>query len=471
MRDSARALLLPAICCMAATVLAAATAPPAVPSPGAAAVPASNAVAEGTAAAAILDFWRALHDATLDRLLEEMLRGNLDVRAAYSRLDRARSERHAAELERLPTGDLAGDYTRQRLSPASFPGATGTFPDQSIWDVGLDLSWELDLSGRLRHDVEARRALAAASGASLRDVQVALAAELASSYFELRGAQEQRAVAERNAENQRRTLDLTRERLDAGRGTAFDTARAQTQLSVTSATVPPIEAGVAVAEYRIAVLLGRAPEAVAGELGTPAPLPSPPKEPAIADQEELIHHRPDVATAEQVLAAETAFVGAATAARRPRLTLGASAGYSAAAFDAIGEKGTFRYVLQTAISWPAFGLARVDASVAIARAQEEEARAGYEQALLRARSEVGTALVRYRAARSRLDQIRQAAASSTSAAELARLRFVDGLADLLDVLDAERTQLEAERQLAQARTEAATAYAEVFRALGGAVAP
>jgi len=155
--------------------------------------------------------------------------------------------------------------------------------------------------------------------------------------------------------------------------------------------------------------------------------------------------------------------------RHPRLTLGASAGYTASALDAIGERGTFRYFLQSAISWPAFGLARANASVAIARSQQQEARAAYDQAVLRAREDVETALANYRAARTRLDRIREAAASSTQAAELARLRFSDGLGDLLDVLDAERSQLGAENELAQARAAAAIAYASLFRALGGAL--
>lgn len=414
-----------------------------------------------------LEFFRELRDATLDRLMDEMLRANLDLRAAEARLLGARSARHAAALELAPTGSVGGGYTRQRLSPASFPNTSGSFPDQNIWDVGFDASWELDLFGRLRRNLDAQEAIVAATDAGLRDVRVSLAAELARAYFDLRGAQEQLEVAKRNTENQRRTLELTRQRLDAGRGTGFDTERALAQLSFTLASIPTLEARVAAAQYRIGVLIGRPPVAVAEELKAPAQLPIPPPEMTIGNPEAMIRRRPDVAAAENQLKAESALVSAAKAEGLPRLSFGGSAGYTAAAFDAIGERGTFRYFLGSKISWPLFDLGRVRAGVAGAHAREEEARAGYEQTLLRAREEIEAALVRYRAARTRVQRIQDAASSSKRAAELAHMRFSDGLGDLLDVLEAERTQLEAEDQSAQARTEAATTYAALYKALGG----
>ncbi len=468
MRDAMTHVLL-AACCLAAAA-------PALPQgsevSAAAAVTAApqsdRPPVEARSAETILTFWRELHDPTLDRLLEEMLRADLDVRAAEARLRGARSARRAAELEMLPTGAVAGGYTRQRLATASFPNGSGTFPDQDIWDVGFDATWEIDLSGRLRHGLDAQRALVAASGAALRDVQVSLAAELARAYFELRGGQEQLVVAERNTENQRRTLDLTRQRLDAGRGTAFDTERASAQLGFTAATIPLLEAAVAAAQYRIGVLVGRTPDGIPDDLKSVAPLPAPPAVPVVGDPEAVIRVRPDVAAAESQVLANTAFVAAAQSEGRPRLSLGASAGYAATAFDTFGERGTFRYFLNTGVSWPVFGLSRVKAGVAIARSQEEQARAAYDQVRLRAREEIEGTLVRYRAARTRVERIRDATTSSTHAAELARLRFSDGLGDLLDVLDAERTQLEAERALVQARTEEATAYAALYKSIGGA---
>lgn len=414
-------------------------------------------------------YWRALGDTTLDRLVTELLHANLDLQAAAARVRGARAARTEVALDFAPTITAAGGYTRQRLSSASFPigFGGGRFPDQDIWDGGFDASWELDLFGRVRRSVQGQGALVGAATEDLRDVQVTLTAELARNYFELRGAQERLAVARRNAENQRRTLEVTQQRLDAGRGTAFDTERARTQLSFTLASIPTLEAQVASAQYQIGVLVGRPPAGLADELGATVPLPTMPARLAVARPDSLIRRRPDVSAAERQVAAQRAFVGSAKADYLPRVSLGGSAGYSATELGGLGDPGTFRYAVGPTISWPALNLGRVKARVDASQALASEAEAQYAQTVLQALQEVETSLVHYRTARARVDRIQDAASASARAADLARLRFEGGVADFLQVLDAERTQLDAEDQLAQAHTDAATSYAALFKALGG----
>jgi outer membrane protein, multidrug efflux system len=426
-----------------------------------------NVAAVPDSAIAQSPFWADLGDTTLTRLINEAVRANLDIRAAEARVRGARSARTEVALDLAPTVTFGGGYTRQRLSSATFPIGAGTFPDQDIWDGGFDASWELDLFGRVRRNVQAQGAFVSVAREDLRDIQVSLTAELARAYFDLRGAQEQLSVAQRNAQNQQRTLDVTRQRLEAGRGTAFDTERAQAQLSFTLASIPVLESRVAQAQYQIGVLIGRPPAAVAGELAAAAALPALPALASLASPDSVIRRRPDVAAAERRLAVERALVGAAKADYLPRVTLGGSAGYSADAFNSLGDRGTFRYAVGPIISWPALNLGRVKARVDVSRAREVEARAQYDQTVLRALQDVETSLVRYRTARARVERIEDAAAASERAAELARLRFSGGVADFLQVLDAERTQLEAQDQLAQGRTDAATAYAALYKAVGG----
>ena len=410
--------------------------------------------------------WPDLGDSTLTRLLKAAVNANLDVRAAEARVRGARAARTEAALDFAPTVTFAGGYTRQRLSSASFPGF-GAFPDQDIWDGGFDAFWELDLFGRVRRNVQAQGAFVAVTQEDQRDIQVFVAADLARAYFELRGAQEQLSVAQRNGENQRRTLQVTRQRLDAGRGTAFDTERAQAQLSLTLASIPLLESRVRQAQYQIGVLVGRPPAAIAAELEPVAALPALPQAISVANPDSVVRWRPDVAAAERALAVERARVGAAKADYLPRITVEGSAGYSAADFDGLGDRGTFRYAVGPVISWPALNLGRIKARVDLSRAREAEAQAQYTQTVLRALEEVESSLVRYRTSRAQVERIQEAAAASERAAELARLRFSGGVADFLQVLDAERTQLEAQDQLAQGRTEAATAYAALYKALGG----
>jgi outer membrane protein TolC len=252
-----------------------------------------------------------------------------------------------------------------------------------------------------------------------------------------------------------------------GRGSAFDTERAQAQLSSTLASIPAREAQVAVAQYRIGVLVGRSPTAVARELEQPGPFPTLPAVTAIGKPEAVLRYRPDVAAAERLAAAQRALVGAAKASYLPRLTIGGSAGYAAPEFHAVGSQGTVRYVVGPVMSWPALNLGRVKAEVDAAQAREEAAGAEYSRVVLAAMEEMESALTRYRTARVRVERLQDASAASERAAKLARLRFSEGVTDFLQVLDAERTELEAQDRLAQGRTDAATAYAALYKAVGG----
>jgi multidrug efflux system outer membrane protein len=414
-----------------------------------------------------LDYWEQLGDTTLSRLVGEVLRGNLDVRSARARVSAARSDRARSVLDLTPSATLAAGYSRQRLSTASFPGALGVFPDQNVWDAGANASWDLDVFGGIRHTVQARGALAEVAQEDLRDVQVSLTAEVARAYFELRGAQEQLEVARRNAENQRRTFDLTRQRLDAGRGSAFDTERAQALLSSTLASIPAREAQVAAAQYRIGTLVGRSPTEVARELEQSGQLPRLPEVTSIGTPEMVVRYRPDVASAERFAAAQGALVGAAKASYLPRLTIGGSVGYAAPEFNSVGNRGTLRYVVGPVLTWPGLNLGRVKAEVDAAAAREDAARAQYGRVVLAAMEDMETSLARYRAARVQVERLQDASVASERAAELARKRFREGVTDFLQVLDAERTQLEAQDRLAQGRIDAAAAYAALYKAVGG----
>jgi len=434
---------------------------------GAPAAPVLPRSAEFSSAASPAPFWRELGDSTLAQLIEEALRAGTDVRAAEARLTGARASRRVSALDRGPIITATGSALRQRQSIAQLPGLTSQLPQRDLWDVGFDASWEIDIFGRLGRTANAYGALVSSAAHGLEDVQVSLAAEVARTYFELRGAERQLAVARRNAENQRRTVALTEDRLAAGRGTAFDIERARSVLQLTLAAVPEIESRIAADRYRVALLLGRAPDAVPPALLAAGELPDLPDTVRVGSPEQLVRRRPDVLAAERQAAAGTMFVGAARAEYLPRLTLAASTGYSATTFDSLGRRGTSRIVAGPVLTWPLFDLGRVKARVDIAEARQDEARAQYTSTVLRAVGEAETALVSYDRAHARLGILNEAVRASTRAAELAQQRFEAGLTDFLQVLDAQRTLLEAENQLAQAHTAAATALVAVYKAVGG----
>ena len=423
--------------------------------------------AQYSSAVSATPFWRELADPALTRLIEEALRASTDVDAAEARLTSARASRRMSAYDLGPVITAVGSATRQRVSMASVPGLTSQLPQRDLYDVGFDASWELDVFGRVSRTVNAYGTLAASAEHDLRDVQVSLAAEVARTYFDLRGAERQLEVARRNAENQRSTVSLTEDRLAAGRGTAFDTERAKSVLQLTLSAVPVIESRIAADRNRIATLLGRAPSALPSEWLAGGTLPSLPGVVRVGSPEELVRRRPDVLGAERQLAAQSLFVGAARSEYLPRFTLAARAGYTATAFDSLSRRGTSRVVAGPVVTWPMLDLGRVKARVDVAHAQADEARAQYSATVLRAMEETETALVTYDRAHARLALLTEAVRASSRASELAQQRFESGLTDFLQVLDAQRTVLDAESQLAEAHTTAATALVAVYKAVGG----
>jgi len=413
-------------------------------------------------------FWKTLGDTTLVRLVDDVVKSNHDLVAGRARLRGSRASRVQAALDFAPAVTATASYTRQRLASASFPGGFGTaFPDQNVWDAGLQLSWELDVFGRIRKTTQGRGALIAAAEEDVQDLQVLLSSELASAYFDLRGAQDRLLVARRNAENQQHTLDVTLQRLEAGRGNEFDSERARAQLNSTLAGIPELEASIAAVQHRITVLLGGPASGLEQASEEPAALPALPDSVVVPNPDVVVRLRPDVRSAERQLSATTAFVGAAKAAYLPRISIGGGAGYVGSSFDALGNSNKPRYAIGPVISWPALDLGRVKAGVDVARAQEAEADAYYRKAQLQASQDIATAIVTYNKARRSLDYLDAAARASERAAALARLRFDEGATDFLQVLDAERTMLEAQDRLAAGRTAATTGLVALYRALGG----
>jgi len=411
-------------------------------------------------------FWMTFGDATLTALEQQALDANHDLRIALGRLIQARALRRQAQFDLAPTVTASGGYTKERLSQAQ--SLTGAPLSADFYEAGFDAFWELDLFGRVRREVEAQSAQVQAAEADLRAAQVAVSAEVARSYFELRGAQSQLDVARRNGENQRATLELTQAQLSAGRSTELDTSRAQSQLSATLATIGPLEASVARDIHRLSVLTGREPNALTALLAPARELPALPQLTAVGDPAGLLRRRPDIASAERQLAANTALVGVAIGELFPKVTFNGSFNYSAAQLSSFGDSPSRGFVIGPAISWPAFDLGRVRAQVAGSRARADVALASYEQTVLRALEETEDALVTHARTRDSLEQANTSAEAARIAAHIARARYEGGMVDFLAVLDAERTQLAAEDRLAQSRTDAATSLIAVYQALGGA---
>jgi multidrug efflux system outer membrane protein len=415
--------------------------------------------------ATIAEWWMIFDDPALTKLVERAIAHNHDLRIAAANVRRARELLIEARYQLYPIVPGRAGYTHGRLSDFSARGASDR--DFDLFTGGFDATWELDIFGGVKRGIESRTATVGVFEADRSDVLVSVVAEVARNYFELRGNQGRLGVVRQNAANQQRTYDLTVTLLEGGRGTELDTSRARSQLESTLATIPPLETIIEQAIYRLGVLTGRQPAALIAELSPPAPLPVPTRPLAIGTPAELIRRRPDVRAAERTLAASTAFIGVNTADLYPRITIDGSIGLETGDSGSGFTGGADTFSIGPRLTWAAFDIGRVKARIRASEAQTDADLANFELTVLNALEEVDSALLEYGNELRRKEHLVAAEEASRKAEELARQRFQDGVTDFLDVLDAQRTTLATQEQLAESATRSATLLVAVYKALGG----
>ena len=407
-------------------------------------------------------WWTQFGDPTLDSLIDRALSSDLDLKIAAARVQESRALASAARRERWPGVAAAAAHSK---SKAQQPGFTTDRIAIESNQVAVSTLWEIDLFGRIRRGAEAASADAGAAEANLRDAQVLVAAEVASTYLDLRGAQKRLAVARENLESQRETLNLTRVRLDLGRGSELDVSSAAARLAATEASIPPLVAAEASAQHRLAVLLGQQPGTLDDELA-PRELPPHLTTLAVGSPEELLRRRPDIRAAERELAAATARIGVAKADLFPRLTLTGLIGFIAGDASELGEAASRAWAVSPVLSWGGLEPG-VRSQIAAAEARAQGALAAYDRTVLRALEETESAFVGYAQNRVRLAAVVDEAAQSRRAADLARVQYREGALDFLRLLDAQRSVLQAEDAVATAETDLNTSVVTIYKALGG----
>jgi len=411
-------------------------------------------------------WWRRLGDATLTGLIEQALAGSTDLRVAQAKLREARARRDLANSGFYPTVKATASANRAKNSAESGPGGTNT-----LYQAGFDASWEPDIFGGTRRAAEAAQADLESSEANLHNTQVSLAAEVALNYVDVRTFQARLAIARNNISSLSETLQFAEWRAQAGLVTSLDVEQSRTILEQTRAAVPALTASLTEAENRIAILLGKAPGAVHDRLVAPAPVPSVPEGIAVGIPADTLRQRPDVQASERKLAAETARVGQAIAARYPGFTLGATIGLESLTLGALGSGSAVAGSLLANAVGIIFDGGRLRSQVEIVSAIQEQALIEYEATVLAALEDVENALVSLAENRKRQSALRGAVESAQVAAKLARHRYTGGLSDFQTVLDTERTTLTVEESLAGTEGNGASALIRLYKALGGGWSP
>jgi len=418
-------------------------------------------------------WWRQFDDPQLTALIERALTSAPDVREAEARLREARASRDAAAGGALPALTAKGSVTENRLSNnGQIPLGQIPFPgfsrDLSLFDLGFDASWEIDLWGRQTRRVETATARADAAEAGRRDAMVMLSAEIARNYMDLRAAQADAASLAAIAAADADLSRLTRLRFDAGEASRLDRDTAESAARTSAAAVPDVRATASAAAYRIAALVGAPPEEIAPPLlAVPAPLPASPDTILVGIRSDLLERRPDIRRAERELAAATADIGVAKADLFPRVSLLGSIGQQARTAGDLPDSGSTRYQFGPALSWPIFAGGTIRANIRAADARSEAAAARYEKAVFGALSDSEAAINRFLAARTAQSEAAAAFAAQSSAYALADQRATRGEDDRLTLLRAARARLATQRAATAASRAKAQAAVALFKALGG----
>jgi NodT family efflux transporter outer membrane factor (OMF) lipoprotein len=407
-------------------------------------------------------WWMTLNDPTLTGLIQRAVTGNLDLKQARSRVREARARRGVSAAERYPTLDIKGSAVSSRSGED-----TGSGKRRELYTAGFDARWEIDVFGGIRRSIEAAQADLEASREDYRDVMVSLLAEVALNYVEVCTSQTRLDVAKKNLEAQTETYELTLFRFEAGLASALDMEQAKYNLENTRSQIPTLRISLEEAKNRLAVLLGTHPGALREDLSAKKPIPVAPVEIAVGIPAEVLRRRPDIRRTERELAAQTARVGVATAELYPKLSLLGSIGLEALSLGDLFSTANRTDSIGPSVSWNIFDAGAIRKNIEVQNALQEQALLKYETAILNALEDVENVLVAYAQNQHRRESLAQATQAAERAVDLALKQYSSGMIDFQDILEAQRSLLSFQDQLAESDGAVTSNLISLYKALGG----
>ncbi len=415
-----------------------------------------------TGNSSLAQWWLRFDDPLLGRLVAQALHANTSVKSAQAALRQARALRDVSAAALWPALDSSASAQRSK---------SGSDSAVDNFSTGLDAAWEIDIFGANRSALKSGEATARAAAASLGDVQVSIAAEVALDYITLRDAQARLAIAKDNLASQQETLQITQWRLQAGLVTSIEAEQARTATEQTSALLPALQTSIEQTSHALAVLTGQPPAALLTLLAPVKPVPQAADNLALNFPTETLRQRPDVRASEHRIAAAIGLVQQAEANRLPNFKLSGSLGLSALTLGSLTNAESVVSSVLANVSMPIFDAGSRRAQVRAQQASLDQALVAYQTAVLTALKEVEDALVALRGDRERLVRLQSAAEAAGNAALLARQRYSSGLVDFQVVLETQRAQLTTQASVASARAEVSADHVRLYKALGGGWQP
>ena len=437
----------------------------------------------------VAEWWTTLNDPELNQLLLRAMDGNLNLQQAAARVRESRANLRENGAQLYPTVSGTASYAHldsgknvglggssNNNSSSNSGGNAGSTNNNSsnsgaiktdVFSTGFDATWELDLFGGQRRDVEAARADLAASIEDRRDLMVSLLAEVANDYLQLRGLQERLRIAQENLRLQQDSLDLTRSLRHAGFNSQLDVSRQETQVAQTRSQIVPLHTQLIQVQHALATLLGAEPDALSAELTATAPVPTVPPVVTIGMPSDLLRRRADIRRSERQIASANARVGAAIADFYPKFSLTGAFGLDSSRFQSLFESASRYFVLYPSVSWKLLDFGRTRNQVDMQREEYRQAMLTYQNTLLIALREVEDAQVAYMDEQDHHAALVDAVASARDSVNIARDQYKQGLTDFLQVLEAQQQLLATQDGLAQSDQAIATNLVALYKALGG----
>ncbi|CAM3514709.1 RND transporter [Pseudomonas floridensis] len=414
-------------------------------------------------------WWEIFRDARLSSLIDRATASNLDLRMAEARLAQSRAARQVVAGEQVPSVDGKFGYQHKRNSAEGLNDPSGNQGREAFsqWDGGLNASWEIDLWGRVKREVEAADANVDVAENDRRAALLSLQAEVARDYLQLRGTQAVLAVTRQNLQLSRNSLDLSKVRQSSGVATDLDVAEAAAQVSAVESRLPILEQRQSRLINALSLLLAQSPRALQSELETPMDMAAVPATVPVGLPSELAQRRPDIRRAEARLHAATASIGVAQGDFYPRIVLSGNVGFQALQLSDFGSWGSRQFGIGPQLSLPIFEGGRLRGMVRLREAQEQEAALAYQQTVLRAWQEIDDSMSLYNASQLQQRKLDDAVHQNRIALDTAKRQYKEGVVDFLNVLTVQRTLLDIEEQWVQSSTTQAQALVGLYSALGG----
>lgn len=411
----------------------------------------------------LASWWTALNDPVLNQLILGAVENNRDLRVAAERIFEARARRGTVASSLFPQIDMGASFSHERRPSGGL--FSGTIRDW--WSWGGDLSWEIDVFGRLRRLLEAADADIGERQELYRDTLILLIAETAATYVEARSHQEQMAIVEANIGIQTETVRLVRSRYDNEKTDMLDVSQAEGSLSQVEAEYPTFRVLYRQSINRLSVLLGCPPGTVDAIMSKPQPIPPAPEHVVVGIPAELLRRRPDIRSVERRIAGQTARIGAAVGELYPQFSIIGSFGIEAADFSRLWQSDALTAGVTPGMRWHILNFGRYRSNVWVQESLRRQYVWEYENAVLQAAEEVDNALVAFHEGKERGRLLQDSIDHYRNAVNLSQIKYRAGHTDLQRVLDSQRSLLASQNLLVLNRAVVVRAFITLYRALGG----